>query len=95
MNLGLHLLNRVGGHDDLERDGFAGEGLDNDLHSATETKHKMPGGFFLDVVVFESTTILELLSGNDEALLLRRYALLVLNLGLNVLDGRNEAGRRR
>jgi len=40
----------------------------------------------LDVVVGECTAILELLSGEDQALLVRRDALLVLNLRLNVVN---------
>ena len=34
LNLGLHVLDRVGGLD-LEGDGLPGEGLDEDLHDAT------------------------------------------------------------
>ena len=34
LNLGLHVLNGVGGLD-LEGDGLPGEGLDEDLHDAT------------------------------------------------------------
>lgn len=41
----------------------------------------------LDVVVGEGAAILELLAGEDQALLVRRDALLVLDLGLDVVDG--------
>ena len=34
LNLGLHVLDRVGGLD-LEGNGLPGEGLDEDLHGAT------------------------------------------------------------
>ena len=40
----------------------------------------------LDVVIRESTTILQLLSGEDQALLIRRNFLLVLDLGLGILN---------
>ena len=40
----------------------------------------------LDVVVGERAAVLELLAGEDEALLVRRDALLVLDLLLHVLD---------
>ena len=40
----------------------------------------------LDVVVREGAAILELLAGEDETLLIRGDALLVLDLGLDVLD---------
>jgi len=45
------------------------------------------GGLLLDVVVGQSAAILELLSGEDQALLVRGNALLVLDLGLDVVDG--------
>ena len=47
----------------------------------------MKSGFLLDVVVRESTAVFELLAGEDETLLVRRDALLVLNLGLYIVDG--------
>jgi hypothetical protein len=43
--------------------------------------------YLLDVVVGESTAILQLLSGEDQTLLVRGNALLVLDLGLDVVDG--------
>jgi len=59
--------------------------LDGD--TTTKTQHKVKGGLLLDVVVRKSATILELLAGEDETLLIWRDALLVLDLGLDVLDG--------
>lgn len=61
--------------------------LDEDLHTSTEAQDKMQGGFLLDVVVGQRATILQLLSGEDKALLVRRDALLVLDLALYVVDG--------
>lgn len=46
----------------------------------------MEGRLFLNIVVRKSTAILKLLSSEDEALLIRRNALLVLNLGFNIVD---------
>ncbi len=43
--------------------------------------------YLLDVVVAQSTAILELLAGEDQALLVRGDTLLVLDLGLDVVDG--------
>jgi len=40
----------------------------------------------LDVVVLEGSAVLELLAGEDQALLVRRDALLVLDLLLDVLN---------
>uniref|UniRef100_A0A453JVS0 Uncharacterized protein n=1 Tax=Aegilops tauschii subsp. strangulata TaxID=200361 RepID=A0A453JVS0_AEGTS len=70
----------------LERDGLAGEGLDEDLHSTTQAEHQVEGGLLLDVVVSEGATVLKLLASKDEALLVRRDALLVLDLRLDVVD---------
>jgi hypothetical protein len=41
----------------------------------------------LDVVVGQSTTVLQLLAGEDQTLLVRRDTLLVLDLRLDVVDG--------
>ena len=46
----------------------------------------MEGRLLLDVVVREGSAILELLSGEDESLLVRGDTLLVLDLGLDVVD---------
>merc|ERR1712151_1060299 len=47
----------------------------------------MERGLLWDVVVVEGSAILELLSSEDESLLIRRDAFLVLDLGLDILDG--------
>ena len=44
-------------------------------------------GLLLDVIVGEGAAVLELISGEDEALLVRRDAFLVLDLSLDVIDG--------
>ena len=46
----------------------------------------MEGRLLLDVVVRKGSAILELLSGEDESLLVRGDTLLVLDLGLDVVD---------
>jgi hypothetical protein len=45
------------------------------------------GGLLLDIVIRQGTTILELLSGKDETLLVGGDSLLVLYLGLYTLNG--------
>jgi hypothetical protein len=72
---------------DLESDGLARESLDEDLHTATKTKDKMQGALLLDVVVGEGAAVFELLTSEDQSLLVRRDALLILNLALDVVDG--------
>ena len=57
------------------------------LVSTPETENQMQGGFLLNVVVRQGTAILELLAGEDQPLLIWRDSFLVLNLGLDVLDG--------
>ena len=57
------------------------------LAPTTQTQHQVEGGLLLDVVVSQCTAILQLLAGKDQALLVRRNALLVLNLALHILDG--------
>ena len=77
LDLGLDVLNAVRGLD-LEGDGLASEGLDEDLHTSPESKHKVKGRLLLDVVVRESPSILKLLSSEDQTLLVWGNALLVL-----------------
>jgi len=86
LDLGLDVVNGIRGFD-LESDGLSSEGLDENLHSTTETENEMEGGLFLDIVVRESATVLKLLSGEDETLLVGWDTLLVLDLGLHVVDG--------
>ena len=46
----------------------------------------MQGGLLLDVVVGKSTTVFKLLASKDQSLLVRRNALLILDLRLNIVD---------
>ena len=55
--------------------------------AATETQDQVEGRLLLDVVVRKSAAVLELLAREDQALLVRRDALLVLDLGLDIVDG--------
>ena len=57
------------------------------LGAAAEAEHEVEGRLLLDVVVREGATVLQLLPGEDEALLVRGDALLVLDLGLHIVDG--------
>jgi len=47
----------------------------------------MEGGFLLNVVIRQSSTIFKLLSSEDQSLLLWRNSFLVLDLGLDIRDG--------
>ena len=86
LNLLLHSLDGVRGLH-LEGDSLSSEGLDEDLHTTTETKDQMEGRLFLNVVVREGAAIFELFAGEDKTLLVRGNTFLVLNLLLHSLDG--------
>ena len=47
----------------------------------------MESGLLLDVVVREGAAVFKLLSGENQTLLVRRNAFLVLNLRLDIVDG--------
>ncbi|KAF2708673.1 hypothetical protein K504DRAFT_344239, partial [Pleomassaria siparia CBS 279.74] len=50
----------------------------------TQTQNQMQGRLLLDVVVAQCSAILELLAGENETLLIRGNALLVLDLGFDI-----------
>jgi hypothetical protein len=85
LDLRLDVVNRVG-RLDLERNRLAGKRLDEDLHATTQAEDEVQSRLLLDVVVRKRAAVLELLAGENETLLVRRDALLVLNLGLDVVD---------
>ena len=90
LDLGLDILNGVR-RLHLQGDGLASQGLHKDLHSSSQSQHKMEGRLLLDVVVRKSPSIFQLLSGEDEPLLVRGNSLLVLRIKiLNI--GRKDAG---
>ena len=57
------------------------------LGTSTKSQHQVKGGLLLDVVVGEGAAVLELLAGEDQALLVRGNSLLVLDLGLDIVNG--------
>ena len=58
-----------------------------DLATTTQTEHEVERGLLLNVVIRKSATVLELLSSENQTLLIWGNSLLVLNLSLHVLDG--------
>ena len=56
------------------------------LTSSSETKNQVEGGFLLDVVIAQRTTIFQLLSGKDQTLLIGGNSFLVLNLSFDVVN---------
>merc|ERR1719466_742671 len=71
----------------LQSNGLAGEGLYKDLHATSETKNKMKGALFLDVVVRKCSSILQLLTSKDEPLLVWGNSFFVLDLCLHIFNG--------
>merc|ERR1712048_1412243 len=70
LDLGFHVGDRVIWLD-VQRDRLSREGLDEDLHGTTaKAKDKMEGRFLLNVIVRESSAVLELFSSEDQSLLL-------------------------
>ena len=47
----------------------------------------MKSGFFLDVVIWEGSSVFELFTSEDESLLIRRDSFFVLDFSFNVLNG--------
>merc|ERR1712219_8693 len=86
LNLGLDILDGVRWLN-FEGDGLSGKGLNEDLHTTTESEDEMEGALLLDVVVRKGSAILKLLSGEDESLLIGWDSFLVLDLSLDVLNG--------
>jgi hypothetical protein len=65
--------------------GQSGQGRLDDTTS--ESQHQVQSRLLLDVVVAQGTTILQLLTSEDQSLLIRWDALLILNLALDGLNG--------
>ena len=86
LNLRLDVVDRVGGFH-LQGDGLSGQGLDEDLHTTAQAQDQVKGGFLLDVVVGQGTAVLQLLTSEDQALLIGRDTFLILDLRLDVIDG--------
>jgi hypothetical protein len=85
LNFLLDLLNCVGWFH-IQSDCLARQSLDENLHAATEAQHEVQRRLFLDVVVAQRAPVLELLAGENQTLLVRGNALLVLNFLLDALD---------
>ena len=85
LNLGLDVVNRIRRFH-LQSNRLTRQGLDENLHTTTETKHQVQGALLLDVVIRESATVFQLLASEDETLLIRRDTLLILDLGLHVVN---------
>ena len=86
LDLGLDVLDGVSWLD-IKGDGLTSEGLDEDLHTTSESEDEMESGLLLDVVVGEGSSILKLLTSEDESLLIWGNTFFVLDLSLDVFNG--------
>ena len=85
LDLGLDVLNRIAWLN-IKSDGLSSEGLDEDLHTTSESEDKVESRLLLDVVVGKGSAVFELLTSKDKSLLIWRDSLLVLDLSLDVFD---------
>lgn len=54
---------------------------------SSQTQHQVQGGLFLNVIVGQCASIFQLFASENQTLLVRRDAFLVLNLGFDILNG--------
>jgi len=85
LDLSLDIFNGVRSLN-IESDGLASESLDEDLHTTAESEDQVKSRLLLDVVVTQGSSVLKLLAGEDESLLIGRDTFLILDLGLDVLN---------
>merc|ERR1719443_645825 len=85
LNLGLNVLDAIRRFH-FQGDGFASQGLDEDLHASAKTEDEMKRRLLLNVVIREGAAILQLLASEDQPLLIRRDPFLVLNFCFDILD---------
>ena len=86
LDLSLHIFNGVRWLD-VKSDGLSCQGLYEDLHSSSKSEYQVECWFFLDVIIAQSSSVFELLSSENKSLLIGRDTFLVLDLGLDILNG--------
>merc|ERR1711915_1003678 len=86
LNLGFDIFDGIGRFN-LKGNCFTSKSLDENLHSSPKSQDQVKGRLLLDVVIRKSSSILELLSGEDQSLLVWWDSLLILDLSLDVLNG--------
>merc|ERR1712126_675526 len=68
LDLGLDVLDRIRRFN-LKSNGLVSQGLDEDLHTSSESEDQMQGALLLNIVIRKSSSILQLLSSEDQSLL--------------------------
>merc|ERR1712073_22856 len=86
LDFGLYVLNGVRGLN-LQGNGLSGERFHKNLHSSSKSENQMESGFFLNVIIRQSSAIFKLLASKDQPLLIWGNSFFVLNFGFHVLNG--------
>ena len=86
LDFSFYILNGVSWFD-IKGDCLSSKSLDEDLHTSSKSENEMESWLFLNVVIGEGSAVLELLSGEDESLLIWWDTFFVLDLSLNVFNG--------
>merc|ERR1712058_184425 len=86
LDLCLHVLDGIRRFN-FQGDCLSSQGLNKDLHTSSQSEDKMEGGFLLDVVVRECSSVFQLFASEDQPLLVWGNAFLILDLCLHILDG--------
>ena len=69
----------------IKGDSLSSERLYKDLHAATKSEDQVESRLFLDVIVRQSSPILQLLTSKDKSLLVRWDTFFILNLCLHIV----------
>ena len=85
LNFGFHIFNSVTWLN-LKSNGLASKGLNEDLHTSSQSQDQVKCAFFLDVVVAEGAAIFQLFSSKDEPLLIWGDSFFILDFGLHIFD---------
>jgi len=85
LNFGFNVLNGVRSVN-VKSNCFTSEGFDEDLHTTSKSEDKVECWLFLDVIVWESSSVFELFSCENKSLLIWRDSFFVLNFGFDVFD---------
>lgn len=56
------------------------------VDTSTKSQNQVKSGLLLDIVVAKSSAVLQLLSSENQSLLIRRDSFLILNFGLDIID---------
>jgi len=79
LNFGLDIFNCVWWLN-FKGNGLASQGLDKNLHAASEPKNQMQRRLLLNVVIWQGPSIFKLFSGKNQSLLIWWNSLLVLKV---------------